>query len=164
MINPVKKNSYSWSIIIALVIVLAFSDSRLTASQERIIRFLKDRSIGEVFIRDCNSSIVGFDALIGWEWLRQAKGNVTIPAGMAVRLNITKDAWQGSEPFKGLGPEDIQMLSFDKYKDANDSVLEDIPHLADLQALSLSETQILGPGLKNLTKLNKLKWLGLVVR
>ena len=57
MINPVKKNSYRWSIVITLVIVLGFVNIRLMAGQERIIHFPKDRSIGEIFVRDCNSSI-----------------------------------------------------------------------------------------------------------
>jgi len=140
---------------------LGSTRSSLTASQERIIHFPQDRSIGELSVRDSDVPTDSLDAVSGWEWLGQARGNVTVPAGKAVRLNVSKQAWEGGRPFEGLKPDDIQMLSFSKYRDADDSVLEDVSSLADLQLLGLAGTQMLGTGLKHLVQLRNLKWLGL---
>lgn len=165
MVIPPKKNPWGWRMWAVMIgVMLGSIGAPEAAGQERILHFPKDRSIGEVFVRDHNSSVEGFDALIGWKWLGQGKGDVKIPADMAARLDIIKEARQGGKPFEGLKPDDIQMLDFTQYEDADDSVLEDIPHLAGLQALNLSGTHISGPGLKNLAQLKKLKWLGLVVR
>ena len=160
MVNPVKKNSYSWSIIITAVIVLGFVNTKLMAGQERIIHFPKDRSIGDVLIRDQDIFAENYYAWMDWEWLAYAKGDVTIPIGKAVRLDITKQAWQDGKFFAGLSPNDIQMLSFDKYKNADDTVLEDVSSLSNLQLLDLSGTQVLGTGLKYLKTLQQLKWIG----
>ena len=160
-----KNTALTWCIYV-ITMLFMFSSAKVTEAdgRERTIHFPKNRSVGEIFVRDRNASITGFDALMDWKWLGEAKGDVTIPADMAVRLNITKNAWQAGKPFEGLKSDDIQMLSFTQYKDADDSILKDLPQLAGLEVLGLSGTKITGSGLKYLTQLEKLKWLGLVVR
>jgi len=162
MVTPLKRNSCRWRIW-AVIIALMFSNTGTTevTGQERILHFPKDRSIGEVFIRDQDIFAENYYAWTNWEWLGYARGDVTVPAGKAVKLDITKEAWQGDKFFSGLRPDDIQMLSFDKYKEADDAVLEDISSLTNLQLLDLSGTQILGTGLEHLGKLKQLKWIGL---
>lgn len=136
---------------------------KLSTGQSKTIHFPKVRSIGELYIRDRDFPKDTIFASVDWEWLGNAQGDITVPAGKAVRLDISKEAWQDGKPFAGLRAHDIQMLSFTKYKEADDSVLEDIQNLTDLQVLGLSGTQILGTGLKHLGKLKELKWLSLAV-
>jgi len=132
---------------------------KLSSDQSRTIHFPKERSIGEIFVRDKDIFAENYYAGINWECLAYAQGDITIHAGKVVRLDITEEAWQDGTLFAGLRPDDIQMLSFDKYQDANDAVLEDVSNLTNLQVLDLSGTRILGTGLKHLKKLKQLKWI-----
>lgn len=158
MIAFIKKNSYRWSIItFVVVIIFGSAGGKVIAGEKRTIHFPKDRSIGELYVRDRDFPTGRFFS----EWLGQAKGDVTVPADKAVRLDVNENAWQGGMPFAGLKSDDIQLLSFSRYPDADDSVLEDISSLSDLQELDLSRTQILGTGLEHLGQLKNLKWLRL---
>jgi len=158
MMTFIKKNSYRWSIItFVVVIIFGSAGAKVIAGEKRTIHFPKDRSIGELYVRNRDFPTGRYFS----EWLGQAKGDVTVPADKFVRLDVSEDAWQGGMPFVGLKPDDIQELNFYKYLYADDSVLEDISTLSGLQELDLQDAQILGTGLKHLGKLKKLKWLRL---
>ena len=125
MATSLRKNSCGWRIwAVTVAAIFNSTVSTLTAAQKRIIRFPADRSIGELYVRDSGIPADGFEAFSGWEWLGQARGNLTVPAGKLARLNVSKQAWEGDKPFAGLKPDDIQMLDFSKHRDADDSVLE----------------------------------------
>lgn len=136
--------------------------ARLPAGQSRTFHFPKDHSIGELYIRDRDFPNAAGSS-IGWEGVGYAQGDVTVPPGKALRLNISKAAWQEGKLFAGLKPDDIQMLSFTRYPEADDSVLEDISTLTGLQMLALGGTQIRGTGLHHIGELKELQSLDLSV-
>jgi hypothetical protein len=113
MVNPVKKNSYICSIIITVVIVLGFADSRLIAGQERIIHFPKDRSIGNIYVFDEYPTDDFWSWMFAWktQFLAEARGDVKVPANKLLRLDIKEQAWSKPEPFASIKSDDIQ-LSF----------------------------------------------------
>lgn len=157
MITFIKKNSYRRTIITFLVVIIFGSaGGKVIAGEKRTIHFPKDRSIGELYVRDGDFPTDSY-----WERLGQAKGDVTVSADKFVRLDVSEDAWQDGMPFAGLKSDDIQELNFWECPDADDSVLKDISRLAGLQELDLQDTQILGTGLKHLRKLKNLRWLRL---
>lgn len=155
MITHLKKSQYH-HLLIPLFLTFYFSISTIIATENRIIHFPPDRSIGEIRIRDR-----GDPKNSPWKSLGQAKGDVTVPTDKFVRLDVSEDAWQGGTPFAGLKPDDIQEMNFWECPEADDSALEDISTLSGLQELDLQRTQILGTGLKHLAKLKKLRWLRL---
>ena len=134
----------------------------LSTKSSRVIHFPKEFSIGELFIQDWNFPKDAYGGGI-WKHFGYAQNDVVIPEGKALRLDISNNAWQNGNPFEGLKPDDIQMLSFDKNKNADDSVLKDVSNLGGLQVLNLSGTQINGTGFKYLGKLKKLNVLLLAV-
>ncbi|MBN2589467.1 MAG: M48 family metalloprotease [Sedimentisphaerales bacterium] len=131
---------------------------KLSIRPDRTIHFPKDYSIGELYIRNQDIFANDYYAWVNWNWLGYAKGDITVPAGMAIKLDITEEAWKNKKFYPGLKPDDIQMLSLEKYPKAGNEVLKDISSLTDIQALSLSGTQIYG-GLQYLKNLKKLQWI-----
>lgn len=140
-------------------------------SKERIIHFPKDRSIGYLY----SANIPPVEDY--WQWMQQtadisgyteyickAIGDVTVPADRMLRLDVDRDALKFENPFGGLKPDDIQMLSF-VYCDVDDSDLKNIRHLSGLEALNLlgfgtrAKGRLRGTGLKYLADLPKLKYL-----
>jgi Leucine-rich repeat (LRR) protein len=140
--------------------------------KERIVHFPKDRSIGYLYsanippvedywqwMQQGDSDVAGYIKYIG-----KAIGDVTVPTGRMLRLDVDRDALKFENPFGYLKPDDIQMLSF-CHCDVNDSDLKDIRHLSGLEALNLlgfgtrTKGRLRGTGLKYLADLPKLKYL-----
>jgi Leucine-rich repeat (LRR) protein len=161
MISSIKKNSYVWSIIIALVIVCGFTDSRLMAGQERTIHFPKDRSIGNIYVFDEYPTDDFWSWMFAWktQFLAEARGDVKVPANKLLRLDIKEQAWSKPEPFASLKSDDIQFLNFYTYKHAAASILEDVKKLTGLEVLNLAHTETIESGLKNLVGLKKLRYI-----
>lgn len=160
MITLVNKHSYRWSIFAFMVVVfLGNVGSKLMAGQERIIHFPRDRSIGSLYVVDRVYPTDDFWAwLFAWEtkWLGEARGDVKVPADKWLRLDVSEKAWSRPRPFAGLRPDDVQILNFFTYKDADASVLEDVEQLTALEVLNLAHTEIIETGLKHLTGLKRL--------
>jgi Leucine-rich repeat (LRR) protein len=161
MISPIEKNSYSRSIIIAAAIVLGCASSILMAGQERIIHFPKDCSIGGIYVVGEYPTDDFWSWMFSWEtqFLAEAKGDVKVPAGKILRLDVSEQAWSKPEPFSGTRPDDIQSLNFFTYKHADASVLKDVKHMTGLEALNLAHTETIESGLENLVALKKLRYL-----
>lgn len=96
-----------------------------------------------------------------WELLCQATGDVTVPAGKALRLSPSKEAVEDLSPLSRLGADDIQALYCRNIEMADDQ-LQHISNLTGLKELNLWGTGILGTGLEHLAKLDSLErlWLG----
>ncbi len=155
MTTHLYKNLYRYILILSIFIFCS-PVCPIIAAENRVLHFPQDRSIGKIWVRDRSGPKHTL-----WEPLGQAKGDVTVPANKAVRLDVSNDAWQAGTPFAGLKPNDIQDLNFWDCPDADDSVLEDISTLSGLQELDLQDTQVQGTGLKHLLKLKNLRWLRL---
>ena len=125
-----KRKSYRWSFsTILLVVALGSPASKEAAGQERIIHFPRDWSIGSLYVVDRAYPTDDYWIwLFPWEtkWLGEARGDVKVPADKWLRLDVSEKAWSHPRPFAGLKPDDIQILNFFTYTDADASVLEDI--------------------------------------
>ena len=125
----------------------------------RVVRFSADCSVGMLYVREWDFPTDSYEAGMNWQWLGEAQGDVTVPAGKALRLDLSPDAWQTGSPLATLRPDDVQMLDLSKCKSANDAVLADVAKLEGLRALGLTATAITGEGLGDLKDLKGLKWL-----
>jgi hypothetical protein len=142
------------------VVTFCSQSSAFAEAETRVVHFPKDRSMGTLYVLDSNLLNMK-DAPPNWEWLCEAAGDVTVPAGKALRLNLSKEAGDDLSPLSRLGANDLQMLYCRSVEMADDQ-LQHISNLTGLQVLNLWGTGILGTGLKHLAKLDSLKrlWLG----
>lgn len=125
-------------------------------SQSRVVHFPTDRSMGMLYVLDANR--VDKSSYDDWEPLCEATGEVTVPAGKVLRLDLSKVRSTNLSPLSALEPNDLQML-FCYGVEMLDEQLQYISHLTGLQELYLRDTGILGTGLKYFAKLNSLKRL-----
>ncbi len=95
-----------------------------------------------------------------WKLLCEATGDVAVPAGKALRLDLSKEASKDLSPLRALEPNDLTML-FCRGTEISDDQFEHLSHLTGLQEIYLEDTGILGTGLKYLVKLKSLKRLDL---
>ncbi len=139
---------------------------------ERILNFPEDRSLGMLKIRDANISDnwiekggpwpAAFTA--GWEDFREATGEVRVPADRSVALHVSKAASEDISPLAKLGPDDLDMISFNNgtYPEGSQVKDTDLVHLRNLtglRALEFWETSIDGSGLGTLRNLQQLEEL-----
>ena len=119
---------------------------------ERSVSFPDDISVGQVRIRDWGSKD-------RWKTLGEAQGNVTIPAGKEVMLNMNSSPLTDFSFLSEFGPRDIQQLSLfvSQITDA------DLRHRKGLELhyLGLSRTQITDAGLAQIKDLLTLDYLDL---
>lgn len=143
-----------------ITVVLLYLATCAGAEQtdSRTIHFPSDRSMGMLYVLDSNQ--VDTSSYDDWELLCEAIGDVTVPSGKALRLNLSKNAGDDLSPLSSLGPNDIQML-FCLGVEITDDQLRHISHLTDLKHINLRGTNILGTGLKYLAGLKSLTMLWL---
>jgi beta-lactamase regulating signal transducer with metallopeptidase domain/Leucine-rich repeat (LRR) protein len=124
--------------------------------QSRVLHFPRDRSLGMVMIADRNYlDTTSYD---DWEALGEATGDLVVPQGMAVRLDVSREACADLSPLSALAPNDLHMI-FCRRPEFTDDALSHMSHLTGLQELYLRDTGLLGTGLKHLAKLRSLKRL-----
>ena len=123
----------------------------------RIVHFPKDKAVGRLMIRDINSGR-RFTILSDWELLDQAQGDVIIPTGKELKLEVYRDAKDISY-LSDLGWEDLQALSL-RGSNIFDEDFVHLKYLTGLLALDLSSMkQIDGSGLVHLADFKSLKEL-----
>jgi len=76
---------------------------------ERTISFPVDYSMGNLSVRDWGSTETG-----GWTILGEARGEVTVPAGKELRLNVPSDYSGDFSPLADLRPTDLQELHLEE--------------------------------------------------
>ncbi len=125
----------------------------------RVLHFPKRRSVGTLYVQDCNGA--GARSNLEWEYFSEAIGDVVVPAGSVLRLDWSKEKADDLSPLSRLKQDDLVQLNFEGVELADDQ-LENISHLKGLRELDLSETNILGTGLKYLAGLDSMEnlWLG----
>jgi Leucine-rich repeat (LRR) protein len=114
--------------------------------------------MGMLYVLDANQ--VDTSSYDDWKPLCEAIGDVTVPAGKALRLDLSKEAGNDFSPLSALQPDDLIMLYCYGVEIADDQ-LKHISHLTGLKHIDLHGTNILGTGLKYLTGLKSLKKLWL---
>jgi internalin A len=114
--------------------------------------------MGMLYMLDANK--LDASSYDDWELLCEAKGDVTVPAGKKVRLNLIKEAGNDLSPLSALQPDDLTVL-YCEGVEISDDQLRHISHLTDLEEIDFQDTNILGTGLKYLAGLKSLKMLWL---
>ena len=142
---------------------------------ERIVHFPGDRTLGKLMIQDAGAKrhIKSFcyrtDAGdTEWEYLGQARGDVTVPPGKRLALYVAQAAWKDLSPLLRLKPGDLHMLTIYGFSQSrtppDDRCMPYIAHLTGLKVLSLENTSISAEGAQSLRHLKNLERLGLSKR
>ncbi len=142
-------------------IICLLSISACVAAEQvgaHIVHFPKERSMGMLYVLNANQ-IESYD-YDDWEPLCEARGDVTVPAGKVLRLDLDERTGEDLSPLSKLEPNDLFMLYCYSVEFA-DEQLQNISHLTGLRQINLHDTGILGTGLKYLTDLKSLECLDL---
>ena len=141
-------------------------DSELSPSEERVLHFPRDRSLGLIMVKDANiikSNIQDFhDWYSSAEDLGEAQGDVVIPTGKKAALFLNKNAIEDLSPLLNLKPDDLYMLSLIpivRNQPLHDKCMQHIAHLTGLKNLWLSGTRTTTESMKHITKLQSLEFL-----
>ncbi|MHC4085379.1 MAG: redoxin domain-containing protein [Planctomycetota bacterium] len=147
-----------WLIILVLVVIggqfedVQSAEPNIT-SGERTISFPNDVSIGNLSVRDWGSTEAE-----DWTDLSEARGDVTVPAGKELQLQVGPDYSGDFSPLAGLGASDLQELILSETK-VSDAELVHLKGLTSLEQLHLNKTLITDEGLVYFKKLGQLKLL-----
>lgn len=134
-------------------------------SPARVVHFPDDRSIGRVFIVEPKQEegFMWHGALGGpYRLIPEARGDIEVPPGSSLRLDIMKDARAAAPALRQLKPDDVQILHFYyAARGLDDRTLEAIAHLSGLKALFASHGSFSEKGLAHLARLKHLKALNI---
>jgi|GEM_PF-3087527 len=121
------------------------------------IHFPADRPIGVLYTRPRDAKEwPGSD----WSQLREAVGEVTIPAGRQVRLELSAGNRAGLSPLRRIEPDRLQSLHV-RDTDLRGEALADLAHLTGLEEVNLLNSPIGDEGARHLAGLPRLKYLGI---
>jgi len=141
----------SWITVVLLCIATCTGAEQ---ADSRVIHFPPDRSIGMLYVLDWDR--LETSSYSDWVPLCEAAGDVTVPSGKALRLDLSKDTGEDLSSLSALDPNDLQML-FCYGVELVDDEFEHLSGLTGLQEIYLRDSGILGTGLKYLAGLNSLK-------
>lgn len=140
-------------ITVAVFYIATYIEAKQVGS--RIVHFPTEQAVGRLKIRDACSNDTDWSMLQvqGWIFLDQAQGEVNVPAGKNLRLEVYEDVADFSF-LDALKPDDLQVLMM-RGKGIADEDLVHLKNLSGLQGLDLSSTIIQGEGLVHLATLCK---------
>lgn len=152
--------------LLALVALLGWTLSTAAqTSPERRLQFPPDRPCGMILVQDDNqprqSSVFASEA-IGNQWrvLGPARGDLTAPAGLKVRLSVEGPTARDLSALRRLAPNDLDELEL-WGAEVNDRSLSWVTHLRGLKAVRMVLTRVGDQGLRQLTNLTSLESLSL---
>lgn len=119
----------------------------------RYVKFPEGRSLGTLQLRD-------FGVSGGWQWHCDARGNVAVPLGKELRLNVSPDAVGDLSPLASLELDDIYWLDISK-TELPDEQLAHLGNMTLLRRLDLGATPIGDAALRHVAALSVLKELRL---
>lgn len=117
----------------------------------RTVRFPSDRSLGTLFVRERNSG-----SFLDWKRLGEAAGEVAVPAGKALRLDVREGETASLDLLGGLGADDLQACFLYGVGDAD---LTHLLRLSGIEELYLSGDGVTGEGLVHLLEMKNLERL-----
>jgi thiol-disulfide isomerase/thioredoxin/Leucine-rich repeat (LRR) protein len=128
---------------------------------ERVLHFPADRTMGIVYQRESNEKGYVYGVYVEeWKTVGEARGEVRVPAGKEVRLDLSKAASADLSGLDGLGPDDLDVLNC-RRTDVTDEGLAHVGRLTGLLILDLESNRITDAGMKNLSGLTKLRFVEL---
>ncbi|BDV44389.1 hypothetical protein GURASL_33120 [Geotalea uraniireducens] len=117
----------------------------------RVVHFPGDRPLGTLFVRERNSG-----SFLDWKRLGEALGNVAVPAGKALRLDVQDEATADLARLDSLGPYDLQACFIYGGRDAD---LAPLLRFKGIEELYLSGDGITSDGITRLQELRSLERL-----
>ncbi|HET6421092.1 MAG TPA: hypothetical protein VFG19_13080 [Geobacteraceae bacterium] len=117
----------------------------------RSICFPSNRSVGTLFVRKIRS-----ESFLDWQNIADARGEVFIPAGKCLRLDVKTRLEDISECLNTIGPNDLDALFLHGSDDAD---LKFLKRLTGLRELYFSGKGITDAGLENILGLKNLSRL-----
>jgi beta-lactamase regulating signal transducer with metallopeptidase domain/Leucine-rich repeat (LRR) protein len=150
------------AIVTALLTAPVLSPLAAESDGGRTLRFPADRAVGAIFTRPASAGGFGFrdDYYTGWKRAADARGDVQIPPGMQVRLDIAKSASADLSFLAALPPDAIDMLMTEGTGIADDQ-LQHIGQLTGLRFVEFEEARITDAGVQHLIGLKQLQTLRL---
>jgi Leucine-rich repeat (LRR) protein len=146
-------------------------------AEGRIVHFPKDRSMGELYIQDEGVVNIPYALFFSysisaeddqWELFGPAQGDVLVPHGKRLSLNITKNNWKDLSPLKNLKPNDLYQLTIygqlRAITNPNDTCMPHIAGLTGLKDLELKWSHISNKGLQQIKDFHSLEYLYLPTR
>jgi len=134
-------------------------------AEARIVHLPQDRSIGRAYIVEPQFAKKPlYHYVLGWpnRMMPEARGDIEVPAGKILRLDIMKDARTALPALRQLKGDDVQILFFYyAAKNVDDRTLEAIAHLGGLRVLFAENGSFSERGLAHLADLRQLKALQL---
>lgn len=127
----------------------------------RVVRFSSRRSLGTLYVK--TSSVFQGRTMLGRS-LAPARGEVTVPAGASLLLEVSEGGVRDLSPLAALGPRDLQMVSLScigATVSATDETLAHLRGLTWLEWLDLGCTEVTGAGLVHLAGMGLLEQLDL---
>jgi hypothetical protein len=126
---------------------------------ERTVAFPKEGSIGTLFVRDWHGTDDPFFSQGVWEEFGVAQGNVTVPAGQKLGVQMNQNAKENAPALAKLNPNDLQAL---EVWDINNDSMQAIAHLTALKWFFVYESHQLGDeGLERLIGCSSLEFIGM---
>ena len=122
----------------------------------RLVRFPASHSMGALFVR----RLFAEGDYAPWESWGNAQGEVALPVGRELRLNVTPQASTDLSPLAALRSDDVQYLQLSSTR-INNAGLAHLSQLTGLRVLWLYDTAVSDMGLVHLRSLTGLRVLNL---
>ncbi len=154
--------------ISAVVLGILFFWGQALGAAGRVVHFPNDRCLGRLMIQDADAEreIVSFHHWVDgteWEYLGPARGDVRVPAGKRLWLNVRRGYWKDLSGLGNLRPDDLYKLSITGYsmdrERPDDRCMEHIAGLTGLRVLALNGSDISNKGLLNIRNMKHLERL-----
>jgi Leucine-rich repeat (LRR) protein len=156
MLNVVESRVCAIVLLAGILIIPSLSATR-GGTRMRVLHFPRDHSLGIVSTGDWTVLETRDD--VRWQALGEAVGEVSVPAGKAVRLDLSREN-KDLLPLAALEPNDLQVLCCESVE-LGDDELRHLAHLTGLREIDLAGATIHGTGLKHFAGLRRLKRLWL---
>ena len=152
-----------WSVAVLLFSGCGLILSPLAPNRDsvRVLHFPSSRSLGKLFLIEEDLSFLSGS---GEEEEGDAQGSVrvAVPEGWLLELRVSPEASTDLSPLSTLNPNDLQAISLTNTQ-VTDKELSHLQKLTGIQSIDLSNTKIDGTGLAYLNKLQRLKSLDLTL-
>lgn len=130
----------------------------------RVLRFPPDRSLGPLCVRKHGANPMEWQwgsGYVEWDYLGEARGEVTVPAGAYLSLLVETAQTGDLSPLKALRPDELQMLSLECAPGTDERAIACAAELTGLRQLALNGS-VRGPSLRHVGRMRGLVALWIV--
>ena len=128
--------------------------ARSTVTGARVLYFPEDRSMGRLVMKDLSPQS-------RWQYLAEARGEVTVPVGKEVDLVVAPEAFADLSPLASLDQDALCLLIMTS-GEVGDEDLKHLEHLRSLRRLDINGPGVTDVGVTRIAKLKQLEDLHLL--